>query len=222
MQGFKKSDFDQETADIINLIFTRFKGFVTALKYNADCITSLDSIKFEYTDALIRNNVRDLSSVIRGINRLSDKGSPFLPSPGEFIALCKATPEDIGAPTVEVAFREACYNSNPSSGTSKKWSHPTVKFAWRSIGSWELQQSSRVKTLPVFHNYYLDAISRYANGELQELLRDETKRHCDESAEKQKQKKISSFTRCHDYESSRELLTKILGPKSIGKRTEVV
>lgn len=96
----KNEDFglpaiDEGSAKIVNYIFKRFRGAIPALKYAADSVVALDSIRAEYTYALMRSSIKDLEIINLGIERVIDSGTKFLPPPGEFIGLCKIESEKI-------------------------------------------------------------------------------------------------------------------------------
>lgn len=81
---------DEETAKIINYIFMRFRGAIPSLRYSADSVVSIDSIRSEYTYAFMRHEINDLDIINRAIELLVDDRQKFLPPPGEFIGYCHA------------------------------------------------------------------------------------------------------------------------------------
>ncbi len=163
-ENFGLPAIDEGTAKVINYIFKRLKGCIPALKYHADCMTSLDSIRAEYTYAFMRSGIGSINAINRGIDKLVDNGSKFLPAPGEFIKLCKAAPEDINAPSVKEAYYEACLKSHPSYGDDKKWTHPAVEMARNTVRPYKLNNLPEKETYKEFESAYLDACSQLSSG----------------------------------------------------------
>lgn len=183
-------EIDEQTAHVVNYIFKRLRGCISAFKYHADCKTSFDSIRAEYTYSLMKHKIKNIEFINLAIESIKDDGLNFLPSPGEFIERCYPEPKYIGAPSLEDAYTEACYYSHPVSGP-KQWSHECVKHAWASVGPWELQQQSKSITLPLFKKFYKEAINLFVNGELKPLLEDNSEREQKEKEEFLKRQKVS-------------------------------
>ena len=163
MNDHTPPQIDEKTAKIINYVFKRLKGIIPALKYSADSQVGIDHIRAEYTYCFIRNNINNLNIINKALNKLADKKSTFLPSPGEFIALCKLDPIDIGAPSLNAAYKEACEKAHPCYG-EKKWSHEAVKHAYLKTGPCSLRTEPASKTKPAFETAYLESCEDYADG----------------------------------------------------------
>ena len=80
---------DGPTGEVINYIFSRFSGIVLSMKYTADSVATLDAIRAEYTYALIRHGISEVDILNRAIEMVADRSYKFLPTPGEFIEMCK-------------------------------------------------------------------------------------------------------------------------------------
>ena len=80
------------------------------------------------------------------------------------MASCKASPEDIGAPSIEVAYNEACIKSHPSYGPNKEWSHPVVLHARNTVGSHRLISLDKKSTFTAYKEAYLDSCDQHACG----------------------------------------------------------
>lgn len=88
----------------------------------------------------------------------------YCPDLPDFIALCRPTPEDMGLPTLEAAYIEACYNANPGL-LDRKWSHPAVFHAYQQVGPYELRTLPKKQSLPQFEVAYQRTVSAVLNGE---------------------------------------------------------
>ena len=154
---------DQKTAQIVNALFEKIIRVKPAFKQGWPTETEFHMAKREWVNSFKRANITSLERIKRGIERLTDSEKSFIPSPGEFIALCKIGPEDIGAPHVEQAYKEACEKSHPCYG-DKKWSHEVVKMAYLASDPYLLrtQQSNKIK--PIFEKNYLDACQDFSDG----------------------------------------------------------
>lgn len=159
----------ENTAQMINYIFERLSGVVKMFRYQAEFEISLDSIRREYTYALMRSGIKEKKDIDKAINRIADEGCNFIPTPAEFISMCKPTPQDIGAPSVDDAYAEACRNARPSE-TNKIWTHPAIRYAFNYVGSYNLTHESKTKTFIAFEKSYLEACDMASRGELKTPL----------------------------------------------------
>lgn len=153
----QKPNIDHQTAKAINYIFKRFKGILPALKYSADSQVGIDSIRAEYTYTLMRHQIYSLDVINKALDAISDSGARFLPSPGEFIQFCKLKPEDIGAPSCEEAYDDACKWAYDYHEGLYKFIHEAVKLAAHRTKSWPLKNQPRSKSYPLFEENYLMA-----------------------------------------------------------------
>lgn len=64
-----------------------------------------------------------------GVERCRGLGTDFAPSVGRFIKLCLPTPEMLGIPPHDVAFREALVNAHLSRFGGRTWSHLAIRHA---------------------------------------------------------------------------------------------
>lgn len=86
----------------------------------------------------------------------------FIPQFGEFLALCKLTEEELGLPSLDNAYKEACYNSSPTA--IRKWSHEAVHHAWKETGSHELSTLPQQQSKPIFERNYEITCRRILEG----------------------------------------------------------
>lgn len=184
------NDYDDATIEIVNQIFKDLFRIKPAFKQAFQNQDDLLSTKRHWMAAFKDAHLNSLEMIKNGMKEIRLNPSPFFPSPGEFIKLCSINPITYGAPPVEKAYSEACYYSHPSSG-KKQWSHPCVKNAFNSVGSWDLQQKSKSITYPLFEKYYRNALSLFANGQLKDMLEDKSDIEQKEKEENLKRQKVS-------------------------------
>jgi len=159
---YPRQIIDKESAKIINYIFKRLLGFIPAMRYSARCQITLDLIKREWTYALVDEKISRMEDIERGLNKLRAKGRIYLPPVGEFIKLCKLSPEDMELPSIYAAYKEACMNSHPTS--HKMWSHQAIYHAWSMMDSFALSNQHQQETFPLFEYYYLETVRQIIAG----------------------------------------------------------
>lgn len=164
------------TTEIVNILFEKMVAMNPAFKQSWPTDKELQNTKKEWIEAFKDVNLHNLSLIKKGLKKLRLSTSPFAPSVGEFIKMCKPEPKDANAPKLDRAYKEACFYSNPSNGPAK-WSHPAVKSAWQRTGAWTLTHESRERTYPKFEKVYLEAIEAFLDGTLTEPLEDKRSHH---------------------------------------------
>lgn len=148
---------------VVNYLFKRFAGFISAFKYSADSTDSFDLIRREWAFAIRRSKIKTLEELNCGLNNLKSKGAIFLPPVAEFIAMCKPSLESFGLPPIMDAYKEACRNSHPCA--DKKWSHAAVFNAAYQTGYHELKTLPMKESYPIFVRNYEIMMHRIMNGE---------------------------------------------------------
>ena len=96
------------------------------------------------------------TSFARGLDQArKEKWPPD--NPGEFLALCRIEPADVGAPDSENAWAIACRMTHPGSPDGKGWAHPAVRAAARKVGFSRLFYSG-TRAKRDFLDAYQDAV----------------------------------------------------------------
>ena len=113
------------------------------------------------------------ADIARGMSRVVASGVDWPPGLPEFRALCEPTPDQIGAPTGEVAFIEACRNAHPA--VTRHWSHPAVYHAACEVGLQNLLRLGETTTRGRFQREYLKAVRMVIDGEALRIVPDESK-----------------------------------------------
>lgn len=103
------------------------------------------------------------ADVARGMAILVNSGADWPPALPEFKAMCVPGPEQVGAPAVDDAYREACRNAHPAA--SRRWSHVVVFHAAIETGLPLLLVGGADRSRTRFEREYSRAIKRFIDGE---------------------------------------------------------
>jgi hypothetical protein len=122
-----------------------------------------------------------------GINKIRTEGYGKMIYPNDFIKLTYPDPEDIGAPSINYAFKIALRNSVPSTA-EKEWVHPTVRYATHKVTSWALSHDAESVVFPKFKEAYAEGCLMFSQGKLLDLIATDDSKFKDE---KQMQKEIA-------------------------------
>lgn len=98
-------------------------------------------------------------TLAHGLRRV--RGDAWPPdNPGEFLAMCHIAPEDIGAPSADRAFAEACHHAYPYAAW-RPWSHKSVYWAAVRTGLSDLAERGH-KVRARFESEYQCALDGHA------------------------------------------------------------
>lgn len=117
------------TVDVVNALFKELQAIFPAWKQAWPTDAALSTAKRSWIKAFIVAEINTLEQIRFGIERCRSLGTDFAPSVGKFITLCQPTPEMLGIPPHDKAFREALVNAHPSRFGNRTWSHPAVRHA---------------------------------------------------------------------------------------------
>lgn len=164
------SNLMQETAGMVNKLFIRFDAIFPAAIHTLKDNGTLGSAKYEWTLTLLENGITSVEQLEQGIKVARNSGDTFLPPMAKFIKWCKPSYEDIGAPSIDQAYNEACQKSHPCYGEEKNWSHEAVRYASFKAGAYFLRTEPISKSKPVFEKYYAQACEDFACGKIMQQL----------------------------------------------------
>lgn len=210
---------DAKTGQAVNYIFDRLSGIIPSLEYSAKNKSGIDAKKREYTYALMDAKINNMQAINNALKKISKSGPNFLPTPAEFIKYCQPSPEDIGAPEVEIAFGEAALQAHPQSYKSN-WSHPAVKHAYQRTGNQAFLTGNQETTYKKFEANYLQACLDYAAGKIMDQIEapekqlsriDRSKFHVEHGLEFAREGVLKQYEHLQGYEDSIAVIDKILG-----------
>ena len=87
----EKRSIDDRTGEVIDRLFVRLCGIFPAFRQAWPTQTEYNSGKYEWTQAFINAKLNDLNKIKLGIDRFAQLHKPFVPTPGQFIAMCMNT-----------------------------------------------------------------------------------------------------------------------------------
>jgi hypothetical protein len=125
---------------------------------------AIGAAKATWTKAFMAENITRIEQIRFGIEQCRKLGSDFAPSVGKFIKLCQPTPEMLGIPSLEKAFREACRNAHPSMAGQAKWSHQAVWHTAKECGFEPLNRLETSLAMKLFERNYVITVRRMIEG----------------------------------------------------------
>jgi Replication protein P/Loader and inhibitor of phage G40P len=100
IDGTKKSDanISGNTADIINILFQELTYILPAFRQAWPTQADFDAVKRLWTNIFIEQGLNDVELIRRGLKKLIMSKKAFVPTVGEFIALCREKDDQPLAP----------------------------------------------------------------------------------------------------------------------------
>jgi len=155
---------DAGTVQVINALFRELMSIFPAWKQAWPDQESINSAKATWTKAFMAERITKIEQIRYGIEQCRKVGSDFAPSVGRFITLCQPTPEMLGIPLLDSAFREACRNVHPSMAGQSTWSHDAVWHAARESGFENLNRLETSLAKKLFERNYMITVRRLVDG----------------------------------------------------------
>ena len=155
---------DAGTVQVINSLFRELMAIFPAWKQAWPDDEALKAAKASWTKAFMAEGIQQIEQVRFGIEHCRKMKKPFAPSSGEFIAMCQPTPETLGIPPLEKAFREACRNAHPSMAGQAKWSHQAVWHTAKECGFEPLNRLETSLAMKLFERNYVITCRRMIEG----------------------------------------------------------
>jgi len=100
----KMSQPSRESAEVINWLFKELRSNFTAFKQAWPDQESYTQAKKTWLKAFVLSGINRIEQLQHGLNKCYLMEKPFVPTPGEFIAWCKPSPQDLGFPSPEEAY----------------------------------------------------------------------------------------------------------------------
>jgi hypothetical protein len=155
---------DAGTVQVINALFRELMAIFPAWKQAWPDQEAIGAAKATWTKAFMAENITKIEQIRFGIEQCRKLGSDFAPSVGKFIKLCQPTPEMLGIPPLEKAFREACRNAHPVMAGQAKWSHQAVWHTAKECGFEPLNRLETSLALKLFERNYVITVRRLVEG----------------------------------------------------------
>ena len=152
------------TVDVVNALFKELQAIFPAWKQAWSTDEALKTAKRSWIKAFIAAKITRLEQIQFGVERCRELGTDFIPSVGKFIKLCLPTPEMLGIPSSDRAFREALENAHPSRFGTRVWSHPAIRHAALQCEMHNLGDLKPEKASEVFDRAYEITIRQLVAG----------------------------------------------------------
>ncbi|WP_397448156.1 replication protein P [Pseudomonas sp. NA-150] len=152
------------TTDVVNALFKELQAIFPAWRQAWPDDDALRAAKRSWIKAFIVAEINTLEQIRYGLQNCRQHGNDFAPSVGKFIKWCLPTPETMGIPSHDKAFREALLNLHPARRTSREWSHPAVRHAALQCEMHNLADLKSDQASKVFDRAYDITIRRLVNG----------------------------------------------------------
>jgi hypothetical protein len=148
-------EIDSGTANVIRQLFRQLRAICPHYRESWRDQETFDACRREWADALIKEGITAIEQLRFGLDNLRASGNGHIPSVGTFLALCQPSPEQIGLPSVEQAFKQAIQCSHSLSDLD--WTHKAIYHAAVQVGFDALQNGSPPITLEAFKRHYREA-----------------------------------------------------------------
>jgi hypothetical protein len=152
------------TVDVVNALFKELQAIFPAWKQAWATDDALKAAKRSWIKAFIVAKITRLEQIQFGVERCRQLGTDFIPSVGKFIKLCLPTPEMLGIPSSDRAFREALENAHPSRFGARVWSHPAIRHAALQCEMHNLGDLKPEKASEVFDRAYEITVRQLVAG----------------------------------------------------------
>lgn len=146
----------EQIASFVNAVFDQLKSIFPAWSAAWKTQGDIDNAKKIWIIAFAENGITTKKQVSLGLKACRSLKTDFLPSIGKFIELCKPTPENLGLPDPETAFKTA-------SMRLYKPLHPVLEATIKEVDSYDLR-CGRV-SFKQFEYVYMNKVNCFANGE---------------------------------------------------------
>lgn len=154
---------DPATAEVVNRLFAELQCIFPAWRQAWPDNKALAAAKRSWIKGFAAAGINTLEQIRFGLGQCRQSGSDFAPSIGRFIQWCKPTPELLGLPSADAAYREACRKVHPA--FTGNWSHQAVYHAACQTGFYELDNLPEERSRKLFDRNYGATVEMVMAGE---------------------------------------------------------
>lgn len=154
---------DAGTARVVNALFRELQAIFPAWKQAWPDEKAMAAAKKSWIKGFMSASINQFEQIRFGLEQCRQSGSDFAPSVGRFIQWCKPTPEMLGLPSSDAAYREACRKAHPA--FSGAWSHQAVYHAACQTGFYELASLPEERSRKLFDRNYAVTVEMVMAGE---------------------------------------------------------
>ncbi len=160
------ASLNTEAVGFVNDLFKSLQVAYPAWRQAFPTDQDLQLAKKSWIRAFAENGVTAKEQVARGMKRARRDESDFFPSVGKFISWCRLSPEEMGLPPEDLAWREI--NQHSHHVLVHKWSHPAIYEAGSRTGWFDIRTRSdereRAGLRKAFSGHYLAVIKELEQG----------------------------------------------------------
>lgn len=160
------ASLNTEAVGFVNDLFKSLQVAYPAWRQAFPTDQDLQLAKKSWIRAFAENGVTAKEQVARGMKRARRDESDFFPSVGKFISWCRLSPEEMGLPSEDLAWREI--NQHSHHVLVHKWSHPAIYEAGSRTGWFDIRTRSdereRAGLRKAFRGHYLAVIKELEQG----------------------------------------------------------
>lgn len=154
---------DPATTEVVNRLFLELQAIFPAWRQAWPNDRALAAAKRSWIKGFAAAGINSLEQIRYGLEQCRLSGADFAPSVGKFIQWCRPTPDLLGLPSTEQAYREACRNAHPAA--ELRWSHPVVEHAACETGLHELRTLPEERSRRLFERNYQVSVRMVLSGE---------------------------------------------------------
>lgn len=149
-------------SEMFNQFFGELMAIRPAWKQAFPTDELLKTAKNQWSIALLEAKITQ-DQLTLAMRKLRQSPDDFFPSVGKFLELSKPSPQELGLPTFETAYREV--SSKCGYVGHVEWSHPAVYHAITQVGIYDFSQMTHDKALSAFKNAYKLTVEAVMRGE---------------------------------------------------------
>lgn len=153
----------ESTEKLINGLFAELRAICTAWRQAWPDQRTHDLAKDHWVGGFMDAGINSIEQIEFGLKKQRQSVKPFVPSIGEFIAMCKPTAADFNLPDVNTAYAQAAQLAYP--GSDQSMFNQAVYHAACLTGFYELNNLPQDKSLPMFARCYQITVDAIMNGQ---------------------------------------------------------
>lgn len=154
---------DPATTEVVNRLFLELQAIFPAWRQAWPNDRALAAAKRSWIKGFAAAGITSLEQIRYGLEQCRLSGGDFAPSVGKFIQWCRPTPELLGLPSANAAYREACRIAHPAA--DRTGIHPAVYHAACETGFFELASLPEEKSRRLFDRAYELTVQMVLNGQ---------------------------------------------------------
>ncbi|WP_263147741.1 replication protein P [Pseudomonas sp. RIT-PI-AD] len=156
---------DPQAVSVVNTLFDELRAIFPAWRQAWPTQADEDNAKRTWVKGFAAAGIRSVEQIRHGIMRCRQSGEDFVPSLGRFVEWCQPTPEALGLPSPDKAYREAIRNVHPAMAGVARWSHDAVYHAACESGYLNLNKLPLDASRKLFDRNYAIAVRLLVAGE---------------------------------------------------------